>query len=315
MKSLRAQLSEYISTRRALGTRLREPAQTLRQFVKFLARRRARHITIPLALEWAQRSPNVQPATWARELSMVRPFARWLSVSDPRHQVPPNRLLNVRHRRGRPHIYSEDEVCLLMAEATRLKSRTGMKALTLETLIGLLASTGLRPGEAAALRTDAVDLRTQVLIIRESKNGKSRQVPIHSSTVMALKRYIHQRDKVFSLPVSPFFFVSRHGTALDLGTVRRWFNKISRACRLRKEVTGHRCGRGPRLQDLRHTFATRRLVEWYKRGCDVAVQMPKLSTYLGHASVVGTYWYIEAVPELLELATTFRISPKQGGRS
>lgn len=315
MKSLRAQLVEYISTRRALGTRLREPAQTLRRFVEFLARKRARHITIPLALEWAQRSPGVQAATWARELSMVRQFARWLSVSDPRHQVPPSRLLNVRHRRGRPHIYTQDEISRLMTEATRLRSRDGMKSRTLETLIGLLASTGLRPGEAAALRTDAVDLRAQVLFIRESKNGKSRQVPIHSSAVIALRRYVQQRDKVFALPVSPFFFVSRHGTALDLGAVRRWFNKVSRSCGLRKEAGGHRCGRGPRLQDLRHTFATRRLVEWYKAGCDVAVQMPKLSTYLGHASVVGTYWYIEAVPELLELATSFRRDPEQGGRS
>jgi len=245
---------------------------------------------------------------------MVRQFARWMSVIEPRHQVPPRRLLNVRHRRSKPHIYSEEEINRLMGEAAQLKSPNRMKALSLETLIGLLAATGMRPGEAAALLVGDVDLQAQVLVIRESKFGKSRQVPIHPSTVVALKRYTQQRDRVFRNPHSSFFFVSDHGTALDLGTVRRWFCKVSRACGLRKKTEGHRCGRGPRLQDLRHTFATKRLVEWYKAGGHVAVQMPKLATYLGHSSVGCTYWYIEAVPELLELATEFQSTSGQGGR-
>jgi integrase len=314
MKSLQDHLTEYVAARRALGTRLEEPAQTLRQFVKFLARKKARFITIQLALEWSQQSQAVQRATWARKLSMVRQFARWMSVIEPCHQVPPRRLLDVRHRRSKPHIYSDDEIARLMAEAAQLKSTNGMKALTLETLIGLLAATGLRPGEAAALEIGDVDLQAQVLVIRESKFGKSRQVPIHPSTVAALKRYARQRDQTFRNPSNSFFFVSDRGTALVLGTVRRWLCNISRACGLRKKTEGHRCGRGPRLQDLRHTFATKRLVEWHKAGCNVALQMPKLSTYLGHSSVRCTYWYIEAVPELLELATEFQLTPGQGGR-
>jgi integrase len=314
MKSLHDHLTEYIAARRALGTRLEEPAQTLRQFVKFLAHKKARFITIKLALEWSQQSQGVQRATWARKLSMVRQFARWMSVIEPRHQVPPRRLLDVRHRRSKPHIYSDDEIARLMAEAAELKSSKGMKALNLETLIGLLAATGLRPGEAAALEIDDVDLQAEVLVIRESKFGKSRQVPIHPSTVAALKRYARQRDQIIRNPGSSFFFVSDRGTALDLGAVRRWFCKISRACGLRKNPGGHRCGRGPRLQDLRHTFATKRLVEWYRAGSNVALQMPKLATYLGHSSVGCTYWYIEAVPELLELATEFQLTAGQGGR-
>jgi len=201
-----------------------------------------------------------------------------------------------------------------MAEAGRLKSANGMRALTLKTLIGLLAATGLRPGEAAALERSDVDLEAQLLTIRESKFGKSRLVPIHPSTVTALKRYALARDRVFRHPGCSFFFVSERGTTLDLGTVRRWLCKISRACGLRTKAKGHRCGRGPRLQDLRHTFATRRLVEWYRAGCNVAVQMPKLATYLGHSSVGCTYWYIEAVPELLQLATNFRLTAEQGGQ-
>jgi integrase len=314
MKSLQDHLTEYVTARRALGTRLEEPAQTLRRFVQFMARKRARFITIQLALEWSQQSQGVQRATWARKLSMVRQFARWGSAIDPRHQVPPRRLLSVRHRRSKPHIYSDDEITRLMTEATQLRSSNGMKALTLETLIGLLAVTGLRPGEAAALENRDVDLQTGLLVIRESKFGKSRQVPIHSSTAEALRRYARARDRVFGHPGSPRFLISHRGTSLDLGTVRRWFCKISIACNLRGKAEGHRCGRGPRLQDLRHTFATRRLVEWYKTGRNVAVQMPKLATYLGHSSVECTYWYIEAVPELLELATEFQLTSGQGGR-
>jgi integrase len=315
MKSLQHHLSEYVAARRALGTRLEEPARTLRQFVRFLARRKARFITVQLALEWSQQSSDVQRATWARKLSMVRQFARWMSVIDPRHQVPPRRLLDVRHRRGKPHIYSDEEITRLMAEAARLKSSNGMKALTLETLIGLLAATGLRPGEAASLERSDVDLEAQLLTIRESKFGKSRLVPIHPSTVAALKHYALERDRIFRHSGDSCFLVSERGTTLDLGTVRRWLNKISRTCGLGTNAKGHRCGRGPRLQDLRHTFATRRLVEWYQAGCNVAVQMPKLATYLGHSSVGCTYWYIEAVPELLQLATEFQLSSGQGGRA
>jgi len=315
MKSLQHHLTEYVAARRALGTRLKEPAQTLRQFVRFLARRKNRFITIHLALEWSQQSRDVQRATWARKLSMVRQFARWMSVIDPRHQVPPRRLLNVRHRRGRPHIYSDDEITRLMAEAGRLKSANGMRALTMRTLIGLLAATGLRPGEAAGLERDDVNLGAQLLTIRKSKYGKSRLVPIHHSTAAALKRYAAERDRIFRIPSIAFFFVSERGTGLEMGEVRRWLCKISRACGLRKKSEGHRCGHGPRLQDLRHTFATRRLVEWYKAGGNVAVQMPKLATYLGHSSVGCTYWYIEAVPELLQLATEFQLGSGQGGQT
>lgn len=314
MKSLQQHLTEYVAARRALGTRLEEPAQTLRQFVKFLARKQARFITIPLALEWSQQSKGVQRATWARKLSMVRQFARWMSVIEPRHQVPPRRLLDVRHRRGKPHIYSDEEIGGLMIEAAKLQSPEGMKPLNLRTVIGLLAATGLRPGEAAALEIGDVDLQVGVLSVRESKFGKSRQVPIHPSTVAALTHYARQRDQIIRNPGGPLFFLSDRGTALNLHTVRKWFREISKTCGLRKGTDVHRYGRAPRLQDLRHTFATKRLVEWYRTGCDVAVQMPKLATYLGHSSVACTYWYIEAIPELLQLATEFQLTSVQGGR-
>lgn len=314
MKSIREHLSEYVAARRALGTRLEEPAQTLGKFVEFIGRKKARFIKIDLALEWAQESPGVQRATWARKLSMVRQFARWMSAVDCRHQVLPSRLLAVRHRRPKPHIYTSDEVARLMSEAALLKSAKGMKALNLETLIGLLAATGLRSGEAAALEIGDVDFQKELLVIRNSKFGKSRLVPIHKSTVEALKRYGRKRDQVFGNPCNPYFFVTDQGTALDLGAVRSWFCKVSRGCGLRKKAEGHRSGRGPRLQDLRHSFATWRLIEWYRAGLNVSSQMPKLATYLGHSSVACTYWYVEAVPELLGLATDFQLKAVRGGR-
>lgn len=314
MKSLEQHLADYIAARRSLGTRLEEPAKSLLKFVKFLASRKARFITIRLALEWSVQSRDVQRATQARKLSMVRQFARWMNAADSRHQVPPRRLLNVRHRRGKPYIYSDEEISRLMAEASRLKSPNGMKAPGLATLIGLMAATGLRPGEVAALEQVDVDLETRVLTVRKSKFGKSRLVPIHPLTASALENYARKRNLVIPHPRSSFFFVSEHGTAMDLRAVRRWFCKISVDCGLRKKIEGHRCGRGPRLQDLRHTFATRRLVEWYESEFDVAVQMPKLAAYLGHSSVACTYWYIEAVPELLQLAARTRPIQEQGGQ-
>lgn len=246
MKSLQQHLTEYIAARRSLGTRLEEPAKSLLLFVRFLANKKARFITSQLALEWSQQSPNVQRATWARKLSMVRQFARWMSMVDSRHQVPPRHLLDVRHRRSKPHIYSDEEILRLMAEAAHLKSPNGIKALTLVTLIGLLASTGLRPGEAASLEQADADLEARLLTIRKSKFGKSRLVPIHQSTVEALRHYARERDRIFPCPRCSLFFVSKHGTAMDLVSVRRWLCKISVACGLRQKAIDHRCGRGPR---------------------------------------------------------------------
>jgi integrase len=189
-----------------------------------------------------------------------------------------------------------------------------MKAATLKTLIGLLAATGLRPGEALALKESDVDLQAGILVIRESKFGKSRQVPIHESAIVALKSYARLRHRILSQGRISSFLVSDAGTALDPGTVRRWFCEISVACGLRQAPQDKRYGRGPRLQDLRHTFATRRLLEWYRAGANASLQMPKLAAYLGHSTVGCTYWYIEAVPELLHLATELERTNRSGGR-
>jgi integrase len=212
-------------------------------------------------------------------------------------------LLAARRRRNKPHIYSEPEIARLMDEAAKLGSPSGLRAMTYMTLIGLLSATGLRPGEALALDVGDVDLQNGILAIRESKFGKSRFVPVEDSTRTALARYAKQRDKLQPRAATEAFLVSERGKRVHGCAARRTFATMSCSIGLRVSTGSRRTGRGPRLQDFRHSFATRRLIEWYRAGLDVGRELPKLATYLGHVDGGHTYWYIEAVPELLQLAT------------
>jgi integrase len=312
MTTLRQRLAEYVAARRALGTQFREPAVALGHFLDFLEREGEKFITTDLALRWARQPEQAQPATWARRLTAVRGFAAWLSTFDPRTEVPPRGLIKARHRRNKPYIYTDQQVEQLMKEASRLPSPTGLRALTYVTLIGLLSATGLRPGEALALNISDLDLQNGVLAIRRTKFGKSRFVPVEESTRTALAHYARRRDEICPPYRTDAFLVSEHGKRLGQTAARRTFAQLSCAIGLRTPASGHRIGYGPRLQDLRHTFATRRLVEWYRAGLDVQREMPKLTTYLGHINSTNTYWYIESVPELLQLATEY-LSNRRGG--
>jgi len=303
MNELRDALTKYVAVRRALGSQFRWPASALRQFVDFLDREGVAFITTKLALRWAAEPVGILRSTRAARLSIVRRFAAWLSVFETRTEIPPRGLIEACHRRNKPYIYTDPEIELLMAEAARLPSPTGLRAQTHVTLIGLLAASGLRPGEALALDIPDVDLNNGILAIRQTKFGKSRFVPIDDSTREALLHYARRRDELFPQRRTDAFLIAERGTRLGHSIVRRTFAKVSCAAGLRTSVAGRRIGRGPRLHDLRHTFATRRLVEWYRSGCDVQRELPKLATYLGHVAVAHTYWYIEAVPELLQLAT------------
>jgi len=313
MKSLHDFLAEYVAVRRSFGTQYREPAKTLGHFVAFLESMGAGFITTPLALRWACQPFEVQRATWARRLSLVRRFATWLSAFDPRTEVPPRKLLQMRHRRPKPHIFTDEELEQLMNSLARLHSPTGLRALSHVTLIGLLAATGLRPGEALALDTADVDLKNGILAIRCTKFGKSRFVPLDASTLAALTDYATRRDELCPQRQTDAFLVSERGTRIQGCTARRTFASASRAIGLRPSLEGHRIGRGPRLQDFRHTFATRKLIEWYRAGLNVEREMPKLATYLGHVDVAHTYWYIEAVPDLLLLASEYATTHERGG--
>lgn len=302
MSPLADGLADYLALRRALGTELRRPAGLLRGFVAFAAGEGASVVTTELALRWAQASDGATPATCAARLGHVRRFARYLSATEPRTEVPPEGLLPARYRRHPPYLYRDEEVARLVRAAARLASPGGLRASTYATLFGLLAVTGLRVSEALALERDDVDLDAGVLSVRRAKFGKSRLVPLHPSTRRALRRYAAQRDRCVARPTCAAFFLSECGSRITEWSARYTFALVSREVGLRAPTQGGRHGRGPRLHDLRHRLAAATLVRWYREGRDVERELPRLSTYLGHSHVADTYWYIEAVPELLGLA-------------
>ena len=308
MNSLEQALKDYLHIRRSLGFLLREPECCLRNFVAFLQAQGASYITRELAVRWATQPPKAQPSTWAWRLGMVRRFATWLSAFELRTEIPPAGLLPHRYRRKLPHIYSDEEIEKLLRRTQELPSPKGLRARTYTTLFGLLVATGMRVNEALGLDRPDVDLERGILYIRRTKSGKSRYVPVHPSTVDALKKYAQARDGIFPAPVTPAFFISERGRRITEWIARYTFAKLSQRIGLRAPARGH--GRGPRLHDMRHRFAARTLIHWYRAGLDVERELPKLATYLGHVHVNDTYWYLEAVPELLQLATDRLIEGK-----
>lgn len=301
MNPLQKALNDYIAIRRSLGFQLRLPASCLRNFVGFLQRKGASHITTELALRWAMEPATAQPSTWAGRLGMVRRFAVWHNAMDPRTEIPPEGILCERYRRKAPYIYNDEEIDRLLRRAQRLPSSKGLRANTFTTLFGLLAVTGMRVNEALSLDRQDVDLNLGILHIRRTKFGKSRYVPVHPSTVQALKKYAAARERIFPAPATPAFFLSERGRRITEWMARYTFAKLSQQIGLRASAKGH--GRGPRIHDMRHRFAAYTLINWYRAGLDVERELPKLATYLGHVHVNDTYWYLEAVPELLRLAT------------
>ncbi len=309
MSELRQAIDQYIAQRRSLGFELREPEIVLHRFVAFADREGAEYITTDLVLRWTSEPSKAQPATWASWVAMVRRFARWRSATDPRTEVPPDGLLPQRFRRQPPYIYSDDEIERLVRAATQLPSSNGMRALTYSTYFGLVAATGMRMSEGIALDRGDVDLAEGILTIRRTKFGKSRIVPVHPSTREVLESYAAQREHTLLTLQTPAFFVSAHGSRITQWSTRYNFAKVSQQVGLRTPASGH--GHGPRLHDLRHRFAVRTLIEWYRKGLDVERELPKLSTYLGHVHVNDTYWYLEAVPELLQRATERLMQQRQ----
>ena len=290
-------LEEYLNVRRALGFKLRNAGGLLKGFVTYAEREGASSITTDLAVRWAMEQKNCQPAQWANRLSLVRRFARYVSALDPGTEIPPLALLPHRFHRKGPYLYTDEEIARLIAAAKKLRSRQGLRAATYATLFGLLAVTGMRMSEPLALDRDDVDLTRGILIVRRTKFGKSRLIPVHASTREALRRYRAIRDRI--CPRAPSFFVSERGKRLTSERVWWTFVQLSHQIGLRGPADRH----GPRLHDLRHRFAVQTLLGWYRAGLNVEQHLPELSAYLGHAHVTDTYWYISAVPELLQLAT------------
>jgi len=302
MNRLRQAVCEYLSMRRDLGFKLREAGKGLHDFVTFMEQHRATYITQALALAWAQQPANVQPAHWAQRLSFVRGFARHRSATDPRTQIPPTSLLPFQPKRARPYLYSDDEIRRLLRAALEMPchyERGELRPWIYYCLFGLLSVTGLRLGEARNLELEDVDLEAAVLTIRGAKFGKTRWVPLHTSTCKVLADYIARRRRHWAgRSVSSYLFVSSWGNRLDSGDIHRTFYVLSRQIGLRGASDSH----GPRLHDMRHRFATNTLVHWYRSGQDPERRLPILSAYLGHVHVADTQWYLESSPELMREA-------------
>ena len=299
MNTLREAVHDYLTLRRSLGFKLRDAGKLLLAFVTFMEQRHAAYITPQLALAWAQQPSTVQPAEWARRLSVVRTFARHRSATDPRTQIPPEGLLPYRPQRARPYLYSAKEIRDLLWAALSLPARGGLRPWTYHWLFGLLSVTGLRIGKARNLELQDVDLSTGVLTVRGAKFGKSRLIPIHASTRRVLADYLARRNRRWAARVvSSYVFVSNWGNQLDGGEIRRTFYALSRQIGLRGPSDRH----GPRLHDFRHRFAAMALLRWYRSGQDVERRLPFLSAYLGHVHVSDTFWYLSAWPELMREA-------------
>jgi integrase/recombinase XerD len=296
MTPLASALAEYLTIRRRLGFKLGRHGQLLRDFVTYLDEREATTVTTELAVAWARRPAGARPSWWGARLSVVRVFARYLKTVDPATEVPPADLLPVRSQRATPYLYSASDVEALMAAARRYPSEH--RGETYATVIGLLAVTGMRIGEAIRLDLDDIDWAEGALTIRASKFGKSREVVLHPTTIEALRAYARRRQQLRPRPRTPSFFVSLTGTRLIYNNVHFTFHEL-----VEEVGIGPRSPRcRPRPHDLRHTFAVNTLLAWYRAGLDVPSRMHLLSTYLGHLDPAGTYWYLSATPELLSLA-------------
>ncbi|MGH6837505.1 MAG: tyrosine-type recombinase/integrase [Methylocella sp.] len=302
MSALSRELDRYLTIRRSLGYELDTAERILRRFIAFAEQQGADHISTDLFLRWQNAFGRANRQTWAGRLGIVRLFAQWLHGINPGHEVPPQALIPSRYRRTRPYIYSDEEIRRIIDAAAALPSINGIRALTCSTLFGLIAVTGLRISEAISLDVGDVDLETGVITLRRGKLGKTRLLPLSDSTTARLTAYAKERDRLLGARPESFFVSERGERPTDCGT-RYNFASVCQIIGLRPAEKFNRHGCGPRIHDLRHTFAVRTLVDWYRTGKDPAREMIKLTTYLGHSDPAHTYWYIEAVPELLELAS------------
>lgn len=296
-----ARVEAYLHARRQFGYQLRVEGGELLRFARFADGSGHRGpVTTELALRWAQDATKATPLYRARRLEIVRCFAKHQLAFDAKTEVPAAGLLGPAHRRTPPYIFSPLEIGRLVGSAGHLSSPRGLRAKTYATLIGLLASTGLRISEALRLGHADTDFDSGVLAIRQTKFCKSRLVPLHPSARRALQRYVVHRDAIVPPIAGATLFVSESGNALPSRTVhsvmRRLLDEV-----VAPEASG---GRRPRIHDLRHTFACRCLLRWYRAGVNVDQHIAALSTYLGHAKVSDTYWYLTGVPELMATAST-----------
>jgi integrase/recombinase XerD len=296
MSALADQVAEYLALRRSLGFALKREEQLLGQFVAYLEAAGAEDVRSELAIAWAQLPATASPAHWAKRLGVVRRFAVYLRTIEETTEVPPPGIFPATRRRPAPCLFSERDVERVLEAARALASP--LRAATHEALFGLLAASGMRIGEALGLARGDVDLDGGVITIRHAKFDRTRLVPLHESSTAALRTYAAGRDRLCPGPRADVFFCSSAGTALHRSGIDKTFREITTALGLRTATVR------PRVHDLRHGFAVRTLVNWQRSEVSVDRHLATLSGYLGHVAPSDTYWYLSAVPELMELAAS-----------
>jgi integrase len=301
MKTLTQRLDEYLALRRSMGFDLSFDERVLRKFTTFGDENGFHCISTPLFLDWKVSYGRADNNTWSHRLDMVRRFAFWLAEHDDQTEVPSSQLVTGRYRRRVPFIYAPIQIAEIVAEAGRLPSPYGLRAAIWQTLFGLIAVTGMRVNEALSLERDDVDLDCALLTLRNTKNGKDRQLPINEDTAHRLVEYARKRDRLVTQDSSRFFIQEDGQHAKDCAA-RYNFAQVSKNLGIRSPQAFNRHGHGPRIHDLRHTFAVHTILDWFRDSRDIEAEMYKLSTYLGHSEPKHTFWYIEAVPELMQLA-------------
>lgn len=291
-------VEEFIILRRGLGYRSPTQERALRAFARHLDD--AGHqgpIELEASLGWATATVSTDPHNPARRLAVVRTFLRHLAAIDGATEVPPPGLLGSTGPRKPPHIYTETEIACLLSVAAGLDPRGGLRPHCYVTLFALLASTGLRISEALALSCGDVDLEAAVLTVRAGKRGRTRLVPLHPSAVAPLSAYAGDRRRRHGTPSQDAaFFRTDRSEQIDYRSAHHAFSVLRR--RLGWTATGRT--RAPRIHDLRHTMVVRRIQAWHAENVDVDANIAVLATYLGHVEVRDLYWYLSAVPELMD---------------
>jgi integrase len=295
MTALRQALVDYLSLRRSLGYKLQRAEKLLHQFIDFLDASGARTITTEHALAWACQPKDGDEYWWGYRLSAVRVFASYVHAGDASAEVPPRDLLPSRLQRATPYLYSEQDIAALVTAAGAL--RTPLRRATYRTLIGLLAVTGMRVGEAIGLDQRDFDATGGVLLIHHAKFNKTREIPLHLTTVVALRRYLDCVDHECAARRTPALLLSSFGTRLLYCNVHWTFQRLARQAGLSPRTAQCR----PRIHDLGHAFAVNALLDACRDGSE-AQCLTLLPTYLGHVDPAASYWYLSAAPELLALA-------------
>jgi integrase len=305
--TMQSHADNYLIERRQLGFDLRTTGYAIKSFARYVDDLGDREpLTVEIMSDWARRDKggSDRPPTWARRLNKLRSFARYLQQFEPDTEVPDNTIFGRSGQRLAPHIYSDQEIVDLLAAARRLGPVRGLRGATYEALFGLIASAGLRVSEAVHLQDADVELKSGMLTIRRTKFAKSRQVPLHPSTTDALRHYRALRDHHVEIAEDTPFFVSMRGRRRGCGLSLRQVHQVFIGLRDQMGWNNRGAHDGPRIHDLRHTFIVRRVMLWHAQSVDIDQAMLALSTYVGHAMVTNTYWYLTGVPELMAVAAS-----------